>query len=101
MTSVILKQLPSSSTNQTRSLSAKGQAQWSPYNVNEGTALAVAGADFAIVCGDTRMSDGYTILSRQQPKIFKLYDDHTISYHIIVYPTIHYPPNISVIPWFL
>ena len=36
------------------------------------TALAIAGADFALVCGDTRMSDGYTILSRTQPKIFQL-----------------------------
>ena len=36
------------------------------------TALAVAGPDYAIVCGDTRMSDGYTILSREQPKIYQL-----------------------------
>jgi len=79
MTSVVLKQLPSSITNQGVSLSAKEQAQWSPYNVNEGTALAVSGPDFAIVCGDTRMSDGYTILSRQQPKIFKLTDRCVLS----------------------
>ena len=41
------------------------------------TALAIAGADFALVCGDTRMSDGYTILSRTQPKIFQLSAPHT------------------------
>jgi len=41
--------------------------------------LAVSGDDFAIVAGDTRMSDGYTILSRQQPKIYQLTDHCVIS----------------------
>jgi len=69
---VLIKQLPSTVTSSDVQQSAKEQARWSPYNVNEGTALAVAGEDFALVCGDTRMSDGYTILSREQPKIKQL-----------------------------
>jgi len=77
MTSVVLKQLPSAVTSQDVRVSAKDR--WSPYNVNEGTALAVSGPDFALICGDTRMSDGYTILSRTQPKIFKLTDKCVIS----------------------
>jgi len=79
MSGVILKQLPSEVTSAGVQQSAKEQARWSPYNVNEGTALAVAGPDYAIVCGDTRMSDGYTILSREQPKIFQLTDKCVLS----------------------
>jgi len=42
--------------------------------------LAVSGKDFAIVAGDTRMSDGgYGISSRDQPKLFKLTDHCTIA----------------------
>jgi 20S proteasome subunit beta 6 len=50
---------------------------WSPYQNNEGTTLAVAGKDYCVVAGDSRMSDGYTILSRDVPKLFKL-TSHTV-----------------------
>eukprot|EP00475_Leptophrys_vorax_P036520 TRINITY_DN6186_c0_g1_i3.p1 TRINITY_DN6186_c0_g1~~TRINITY_DN6186_c0_g1_i3.p1 ORF type:complete len:217 (+),score=57.88 TRINITY_DN6186_c0_g1_i3:95-745(+) len=46
--------------------------QWSPYVVNGGTALAVAGKGYVIVGADTRMSLGYSIMSRHQPKCTKL-----------------------------
>jgi 20S proteasome subunit beta 6 len=77
--SVIIKTLPSTITNKGVSQSAKEQHQWSPYNVNEGTACAVAGTDFCIVAGDTRMSDGYTILSRDVAKIHQLTNKCVIS----------------------
>eukprot|EP00127_Corallochytrium_limacisporum_P005983 Clim_evm60s215 gene=Clim_evmTU60s215 len=44
------------------------QRQFNPYAMNGGTVLAVAGEDFAVVAGDTRLSVGYEIMSRDQPK---------------------------------
>ena len=48
------------------------QAGFYPYDYNGGTVLAIAGADFAIVAGDTRMSTGFSIKSRTVSKIFEI-----------------------------
>ncbi|XP_057381509.1 proteasome subunit beta type-1-like [Daphnia carinata] len=48
------------------------QHHWSPYTDNGGTIVAVAGDDFAIIASDTRLIQGYSILTREQPKLFKL-----------------------------
>jgi len=50
------------------------QRQFNPYSENGGTILAIAGADFAVVAGDTRQSEGYTIQTRYAPKVFRLTD---------------------------
>ncbi|KAK4368078.1 hypothetical protein RND71_011870 [Anisodus tanguticus] len=52
----------------------KQQANWSPYDNNGGTCVAVAGADYCVIAADTRMSTGYNILTRDYSKIIKLAD---------------------------
>jgi 20S proteasome subunit beta 6 len=50
---------------------AKGH-HWSPYEMNGGTLIGVAGADYVILGSDTRLSEGYSILSREEPHTFPL-----------------------------
>lgn len=55
------------------SLAQPQQRQFNPYSENGGTILAIAGADFSVIAGDTRQSEGYSIQTRYAPKVFKLY----------------------------
>lgn len=48
------------------------QHQFNPYTENGGTILAIAGADFSVIAGDTRQSEGFSIQTRYAPKVFKL-----------------------------
>lgn len=48
------------------------QRQFNPYAENGGTILAIAGADFTVIAGDTRQSEGYSIQTRYAPKVFRL-----------------------------
>lgn len=50
------------------------QAYFSPYSFNGGTILAIAGEDFAVVASDTRLSEGFSIHSRDCPKGRQLTD---------------------------
>ena len=42
------------------------------YTDNGGSTLAIAGAEFAVMAGDTRLTSGYSINSRHHPKLFKI-----------------------------
>lgn len=48
------------------------QAHFNPYAHNGGTVLAVAGDDFSVIASDTRLSEGFSIHSRDVPKIHTL-----------------------------
>lgn len=48
------------------------QRHFDPYAENGGTILAVAGADFTVIAGDTRQSEGYSIQTRYASKVFRL-----------------------------
>lgn len=44
-------------------------ASWSPYDDNGGTAVAVSGDGYCIVAASTRLSTGYSILTRDASKL--------------------------------
>ncbi|XP_013403439.1 proteasome subunit beta type-1-B-like [Lingula anatina] len=48
------------------------QHYFSPYSMNGGTVLAIAGEDFAVVASDTRLSEGFSIHTRDSPKTYQL-----------------------------
>lgn len=48
------------------------QHRFSPYENNGGTTVGISGKDFAVLGSDTRLSRGYSILSRDVPKQIKL-----------------------------
>lgn len=54
-------------------------ARWSPYELNGGTSLALAGAGFAVIGADTRLSEGYSIMTRNVARTKVLTDKCVIA----------------------
>merc|ERR1719281_1402132 len=48
------------------------QHRWGPYTDNGGTILAVAGEDYCALISDTRLSQGYSIHTRENTKVVQL-----------------------------
>jgi len=48
------------------------EVHFSPYSFNGGTILAMAGEDFCVIASDTRLSEGFSIHSRDCPKTRQL-----------------------------
>lgn len=53
-------------------LSTTKHPEFSPYTDNGGTVVAIAGKDYAVIASETRLSTGYQIYTRDQPKLFQL-----------------------------
>ena len=52
----------------------KQHAGWSPYELNGGTVLAIAGDDYAVIAADMRLCRGYSILSRKTSRLHVMTD---------------------------
>lgn len=48
------------------------QMGFSPYADNGGSIVAISGEDFAVIASDTRLTAGFSIYTRDQPKLFRL-----------------------------
>jgi len=54
------------------------QHHFNPYESNGGSIISVAGPDFAVIGSDSRLSEGYSILSRAQPHLYQLQSNAVI-----------------------
>ncbi|KAL0205382.1 hypothetical protein P9112_000689 [Eukaryota sp. TZLM1-RC] len=54
-------------------------SQFNPYLDNGGSCMAICGPDYCVIAGDTRLSSGYDIASRNVPKTIKLTDQSILA----------------------
>jgi hypothetical protein len=60
------------------------KSDFEPYADNGGTVVAIAGSDYYLIAADTRLCDGYTIRSRNTPRIFQV---SSLLYHHLLLST--------------
>ncbi|CCG82412.1 putative Proteasome component Prs3 [Taphrina deformans PYCC 5710] len=54
-------------------------SRFNPYTDNGGSILAIAGADFSVIAGDTRHTAGYSINTRYAQRSFNIGDNIVVS----------------------
>jgi len=73
MKSLGIEKIPTTGLGDYQTAGGPVEARFSPYSDNGGSVVAIAGEDFVVIASDTRLSgNGYSIFSREQPKLFKL-----------------------------
>ena len=68
-----------SSLNNFPALPGPVEHHWSPYAMNGGTSLAIAGENFSVIASDTRLSQGFSIHTRDSPKTYRLSEDTVLA----------------------
>ena len=48
------------------------QCHFNPYEMNGGSVVSVAGEDYVVIASDTRLSEGFSILSRESPHLYQV-----------------------------
>jgi len=75
MKSLGIEKVPCDGLSDYNNGGAARQHRFSPYSENGGSVVSIVGDDYAVIASDTRLSgNGYSIFSREQPKLFKLSD---------------------------
>ena len=69
-----MKMEPATKFTTHRPIEEPREHSFSPYEFNGGTVVGIAGKDFAVIAADTRLSSGYSILSRNVSKANVLND---------------------------
>lgn len=74
-----MKILPRNQLTTHRPIEEPREHRFSPYEFNGGTSVGIAGKDFAVIAADTRLSSGYSILSRNVSKATVLNDSCVVA----------------------
>ena len=72
---MIIRHVFSTNNSSIRNTNVPIEHRFNPYSDNGGTVLGIAGEDFAVLAGDTRQVEGYSIQSRYESKIHDVGDD--------------------------
>lgn len=52
--------------------------RFNPYSNNHGSVVAIGGSDFVVIASDTRLPSGYSIMSRNQSKLFEVANGRSV-----------------------
>ena len=58
--------------NKSTEVAGAKEHHFNPYQMNGGSVISVAGEDFVVIASDTRLSEGFSILSRDSPHLYQV-----------------------------